>query len=140
MTTTQQRPELDQDALGEFVGRVIGDLGATFSAALVVIGDRLGLYRAMADGAPVTPEQLAGTIGSAAKLHFKLLDGLTNRLQRSFEPFGAPDAAFGELAESLVEIGEVAGEAGNQSLAGRILCSKMLGQMLDLRANRLEPC
>jgi len=65
MTTTQQRPELDQEVLGAFVGRVIGDLGATVSAALVVIGDRLGLYRAMADGAPVTPEQLAERTGTA---------------------------------------------------------------------------
>ena len=38
-----------------FLGRVIGDLGATVSAALVVIGDRLGLYRAMADGTPSPP-------------------------------------------------------------------------------------
>jgi len=32
----------------------VGDLGAALSAALVVIGDRLGLYRAMRDGAPVS--------------------------------------------------------------------------------------
>ncbi len=50
---------IDQDALDAFMGRFVGDLGAAMSAALVVIGDRLGLYRAMADGEPVTPEQLA---------------------------------------------------------------------------------
>jgi 2-polyprenyl-3-methyl-5-hydroxy-6-metoxy-1,4-benzoquinol methylase len=59
MTTTQQ-PAVDQAVLDEFLGRALGDLGATISAALVVIGDRLGLYRAMADGAPVTAEELAG--------------------------------------------------------------------------------
>jgi SAM-dependent methyltransferase len=37
----------------------VGDLGAAISAALVVIGDKLGLYRAMADGEPVNPEELA---------------------------------------------------------------------------------
>jgi hypothetical protein len=31
--------------LEEFIGRMIGDLGATVSAGLVVIGDRLGLYK-----------------------------------------------------------------------------------------------
>jgi SAM-dependent methyltransferase len=60
MTTTP-----DQDRLGEFLGRAIGDLGATISAGLVVLGDRLGLYRAMADGAPVTAEDLAARTGTA---------------------------------------------------------------------------
>ncbi len=50
---------LDQSRLEEFLGRFVGDLGATLSAALVVIGDRLGLYRAMADGQAVSPEELA---------------------------------------------------------------------------------
>src|SRR4051812_29958974 len=64
MTATQTRPEVDQARLEEFVGRVVGDLGATVSAALVVIGDRLGLYRALADG-PTTAEQLAARTGTA---------------------------------------------------------------------------
>jgi|SRR5271165_3765556 len=57
MSSTTQT--IDQDALDAFMGRFVGDLGAAMSAALVVIGDRLGLYRAMADSEPVTPEQLA---------------------------------------------------------------------------------
>jgi SAM-dependent methyltransferase len=51
--------EIDQGKLEEFMGRFVGDLGASLSAALVVIGDRLGLYRAMADGEPVTADELA---------------------------------------------------------------------------------
>ncbi len=43
---------IDEAKLNEFMGRFVGDLGAAMSAALVVIGDRLGLYRAMADGEP----------------------------------------------------------------------------------------
>lgn len=41
------------------MGRFVGDLGAALTAALVVIGDRLGLYRAMSAGDPVTPDELA---------------------------------------------------------------------------------
>ena len=55
----------DSAVLDEFIGRMIGDLGATVSAGLVVIGDRLGLYKAMADGEPVAPEQLASRTGTA---------------------------------------------------------------------------
>jgi SAM-dependent methyltransferase len=62
MATTAQT--IDQAKLEEFMGRFVGDLGAALSAALVVIGDRLGLYRAMADGSPVTAEELAQRTGT----------------------------------------------------------------------------
>src|ERR1700729_585049 len=55
---------IDQAKLDEFLARFVGDLGAALSAALVVIGDRLGLYRAMRDGAPVSAEQLAERTGT----------------------------------------------------------------------------
>ena len=58
---------IDQTRLDEFMGRFVGDLGAALSAALVVIGDRLGLYRAMADGQPVGAEQLARRTGTDAR-------------------------------------------------------------------------
>ncbi len=62
MSATAQ--SIDQAKLDEFMGRFVGDLGAAMSAALVVIGDRLGLYRAMADGTPVSAEQLAERTGT----------------------------------------------------------------------------
>jgi hypothetical protein len=65
MATTSQT--IDQAKLDEFMGRFVGDLGAALSAALVVIGDRLGLYRAMADGEPVTAEELARRTGTDAR-------------------------------------------------------------------------
>jgi SAM-dependent methyltransferase len=65
MATTVQ--SIDQARLDEFMGRFVGDLGAALSAALVVVGDRLGLYRAMADGEPVTPEELAQRTGTDAR-------------------------------------------------------------------------
>ena len=49
---------INPDKLNEFVGKAVGDLGATLGAALVVIGDKLGLYKAMKDG-PLTSEELA---------------------------------------------------------------------------------
>jgi hypothetical protein len=50
---------LDMDKLQEFLGRFVADLGATFAAGNVVIGHRLGLYRALATG-PAAAEELAG--------------------------------------------------------------------------------
>ena len=50
---------IDEDKLNEFMGQFVGDLGAALSVPLILIGDKLGLYRAMADSEPVTSEQLA---------------------------------------------------------------------------------
>ncbi len=46
-----QTPTLDMDKLNQFVGQFVTDLGATVHAGLVVIGEKLGLYKALATGA-----------------------------------------------------------------------------------------
>ena len=53
---------VDQDRVMEFLGRFVGDLGATAAAGNVVVGHRLGLYRALAEG-PATAEDLATRTG-----------------------------------------------------------------------------
>src|SRR3954447_24758259 len=50
---------INETKLREFLGKVVGDVGAAMSAVLVVMGDRLGLYKAMAKSGPVTPAELA---------------------------------------------------------------------------------
>lgn len=55
--TTQ--PVLNEEKLNEFIGKFVGDLGAVAHAATVLIGDELGLYRAMADGEPLSARELA---------------------------------------------------------------------------------
>jgi 2-polyprenyl-3-methyl-5-hydroxy-6-metoxy-1,4-benzoquinol methylase len=52
-------PTIDEARLEEFMGRFVQDMGAGATAPLVLIGDKLGLYKAMADGVPVTPAELA---------------------------------------------------------------------------------
>ncbi|MGO4711961.1 class I SAM-dependent methyltransferase [Bradyrhizobium sp. 2TAF24] len=49
----------DQTKLDAFLGRMVGDLGSIATGALVVLGDRLGFYKAMRDSGPITSEQLA---------------------------------------------------------------------------------
>ena len=63
LTDDTTQPTVDEDKLNEFVGRFAGDLGAVLHAATVLVGDRLGLYAAMADGRPVTPADLAARTG-----------------------------------------------------------------------------
>jgi SAM-dependent methyltransferase len=49
---------VDTDKLNAFLGRFVGDLGASVHAGLVVIGEKLGLYKALAAG-PMTSAELA---------------------------------------------------------------------------------
>ncbi len=58
---------IDEAKLEAFMGRVVGEAGAALNAALVVIGDRLGLYRAMAGAGPLTSEALAERTGCAER-------------------------------------------------------------------------
>jgi ubiquinone/menaquinone biosynthesis C-methylase UbiE len=53
---------MDHSKVMEFLGRFVTDLAATDAAGSVVIGHRLGLYRALAQG-PATPEQFADRTG-----------------------------------------------------------------------------
>ncbi len=55
---------MDQAKLESFLGKAVGDFGAAISAALVVIGDKLGLYKAMAGSGPVTSAELASRTGT----------------------------------------------------------------------------
>ncbi|MGA8046334.1 MAG: class I SAM-dependent methyltransferase [Dermatophilaceae bacterium] len=54
-----QPPALDEERLMSFVFRAVGEVGAALNGALVVLGDQLGYYRAMADHGPITPAELA---------------------------------------------------------------------------------
>jgi SAM-dependent methyltransferase len=55
--------EPNHDKLNELVGKLVGDLGASLAGASILLGDRLGLYKAMADGVALTSTDLAKKTG-----------------------------------------------------------------------------
>jgi len=67
MSTIEHAAEVDGDKLQQFVFRVVGEVGATLNAALVVMGDRLGLYQALAGAGPLSPAELAARTGTAER-------------------------------------------------------------------------
>jgi len=66
MSTAASQP-LDQAKLHEFVMRAVGEMGAAMNAALIVIGDKLGLYKAMSGAGPMTSAELAKKTGTAER-------------------------------------------------------------------------
>jgi len=66
-TIEQEAAEIDLDKLQQFVFRAVEEIGATVNTALVVMGDRLGLYRALAGAGPLVPAELAQRTGTAER-------------------------------------------------------------------------
>src|ERR687897_1409439 len=58
---------IDEAKVQDFVFQAVGELGATLNAALVVIGDRLGLYKAMAGAGALTSGELAERTGTSER-------------------------------------------------------------------------
>jgi 2-polyprenyl-3-methyl-5-hydroxy-6-metoxy-1,4-benzoquinol methylase len=81
---------MDHDRTTAFLGRFTADLGATGSAGAVVVGNRLGLYRALAEGA-ATPAAFAERTGCAERY---LREWLCNQAAGGYVSY---DSATGEF-------------------------------------------
>jgi SAM-dependent methyltransferase len=67
MSSTEQVVEVDGEKLMQFVFRAVDEVGATLNAALVVMGDKLGLYRSLAGRGGLSPVELAERAGVAER-------------------------------------------------------------------------
>jgi SAM-dependent methyltransferase len=59
---------MDEAKLMEFMGKLVGDMGGAAMMASVIVGEELGLYRAMADSKPISADDLAKKTGCNARL------------------------------------------------------------------------
>jgi 2-polyprenyl-3-methyl-5-hydroxy-6-metoxy-1,4-benzoquinol methylase len=66
---------VDQAALEEFMGQLIGTMTGGMTCLSILLGDELGLYRLMAEAGPLTAEDLAGKAGCNSRLVQEWLDG-----------------------------------------------------------------
>jgi SAM-dependent methyltransferase len=86
--------EMDEDKLMAFVGQAVGDVGAMLGGAMVVIGDKLGLYRAMRGAGPMTPAELASATETSERYVREWLSAQAARGYVSYEGdgrFSLPD-------------------------------------------------
>jgi len=58
-STTVATPQIDGTKLHDFMVKAVCDMGASMHGVLILLGDRLGLYKAMADSKPITSTELA---------------------------------------------------------------------------------
>jgi SAM-dependent methyltransferase len=66
MSTPAPQP-INDAKLHEFVMKAVGEMGAAMNAALILIGDRLGLYKAMAGAGPMTSAEIAAKTGTTER-------------------------------------------------------------------------
>jgi SAM-dependent methyltransferase len=57
--TTQTQPAIDEAKLNAFMMKAVGDMGATAVCSTILLGQKLGLYTALAGAGPITPAELA---------------------------------------------------------------------------------
>src|SRR3954468_8438606 len=100
MATT---PAIDEARLEEFMGRFVQDMGAGATAPLVLIGNKLGLYKAMADGAPVTPAELAGRTGCRARY---VPEGLSQQAASGYVEYDPQGRSFRLPPEQALALAE----------------------------------
>ena len=75
MAAVEEPVAIDGEKLEQFVFRAVDEVGATLNSALVVMGDKLGLYKALAGAGPLTPVELARRTGVAERYVREWLNG-----------------------------------------------------------------
>ena len=77
---------LDQSKIDEFIGKIVTDVGATMSSILVVLGDQLGLYKALRDKGPLLPAELASEAGIGERYAREWLDAQAASGYLTYDP------------------------------------------------------
>ncbi len=103
MAVTEQPVAVDTDKLMQFVFRAVDEIGATLNAALVVMGDRLGLYRALAGTDGLSPAELAKRTGTAERYVREWLNAQAAGGYVSYDPGSGRYALPAEQAVALTD-------------------------------------
>ena len=98
--------DLDETKLNAFIAKAVDDWGALTSAALIVIGDKLGLYRALAAGGPATPSELAQRTGTVERY---VRPWLVNQAAGGYIEYDPSNGRFHIPPEHAVALATVAG-------------------------------
>ena len=99
---------IDEAKLNAFMGNFVHDLGAVMHAATIVVGDQLGLYKALAEGPPATADELARRTETDPRY---LREWLSAQAASGYVSYDPPSACFSlseEQAFALAEEGSPA--------------------------------
>ncbi len=108
-------PTIDEAKIEAFVNQVATDVGAAVGVALAAVGDQLGLYRAMADGQPVSAAELAARTGTQERY---IREWLNNQAAGGYVTYDPGEDAYTLPAEHAFVLAD---EQSPLALAGMFL-------------------
>ena len=85
---------MNEEKLNQLLGKMVGDLGAAVNGALVIIGDKLGLYRSLHKDGAMTSHQLAKATGTAERY---VREWLSAQAAQGYVEYNAADSTFSFL-------------------------------------------
>src|SRR5262249_13808409 len=103
---------LNTDLVEQNVHRLLGAMTGAATTAMVAVGDQLGLYRALAEGGPAAPGELAARTGTAAR---DVGEWLSQQAAAGFVAYREGDGRFALPAEAAAVLAD---EASPVFLAG----------------------
>ncbi|WP_054813701.1 class I SAM-dependent methyltransferase [Nocardia arizonensis] len=119
---------VDEAGVEEFVGRVIGDTSAWMATTMSMIGDRLGLWQAMADSRPVSSTELAVRTSTAERYTREWLSSMAAHGYLTYDPDADRFALPADHAPVLAIEGPAYLGGEHHALLG---LTGMLGKVID---------
>ncbi len=96
--------KIDEQKLHDFMLKALGDIASTLSAVLVIIGDRLGLYKAMAESVqPITSEELAKKTNTNERL---IREWLANQAAGGYITYDASNGKYSLPPEQIMALAD----------------------------------
>jgi 2-polyprenyl-3-methyl-5-hydroxy-6-metoxy-1,4-benzoquinol methylase len=101
MSAATQPSPINEDKMNAFLGKVVGDFGASLSSSLAYIGQKLGLYKALASSGPSTPEELAAHTSTTERY---VREWLINQAASGYVDYDAASGRYSLSAEQAVAL------------------------------------
>ncbi|MCG2640426.1 MULTISPECIES: class I SAM-dependent methyltransferase [Bradyrhizobium] len=95
--------EVNEDRLNSFMGKMIGDVGAAMSASLMLLGDKLGLYKALAQDGPMDAAALAKATGTAERY---IREWLAAQAASGYVEYDSATGTFSMLPEQILALAD----------------------------------
>jgi len=82
---------IDRSKLEEFMTKAVGDMASSLGAMMIILGDRLGLYKAMAESGPITSEELSAQTKTAERY---IREWLASQAAAGYITYNSKDKTF----------------------------------------------
>jgi SAM-dependent methyltransferase len=103
MATPVPNREINEDKMHQFLGKVVGDFGASLSSSLAYIGQKLGLYKTLAANGPLTAAELAEKTNTNERY---VREWLVNQASGGYVDYDAASGRYSLTPEQAVALTE----------------------------------